>query len=49
VRLLGYICKIRKNCDDVVVAPTKKTSEREKRHDAVCDIAALNKISKKLR
>jgi hypothetical protein len=51
VRLLGCICKTCKNCDDCccstrLVAPTKTPLEREKRHNAVCDIAALNKTSK---
>jgi len=46
---LGCVNKTYKNCDNCccssrLVAPTK-TLKREKRHNAVCDIAALNKIS----
>jgi hypothetical protein len=42
-------CKNSKNCCSTrLVAPTKKPLEREKRHNGVCDIAALKKISKQL-
>jgi hypothetical protein len=51
VRLLGCVCNAYKNCDHRccstrLVASTKKPLEREKGHNAVYDIAALNITSK---
>jgi hypothetical protein len=50
VRLLGCVRKTCTKCDNdcctIFVAPTKKPLERDKRHNVVCNIAALNKISK---
>ena len=50
VRLLGCV-KMCKNCDNCccstrLIAPTKTPMEREKRHNAVCNIAALHKTIK---
>jgi hypothetical protein len=48
-RLLGYLCKTCKNCDSCcwsITCSIYKKLERGKRHNAVCDIATLNKISK---
>jgi len=44
VRLLGCVNKTCDNCccSSRLAAPAKKNLEREKRHNAVCDIAALN-------